>query len=232
MMPRNTSLVMLRILGWVVFWVSAVQSAVGDQEIRVTLLGERTEFVEWWYVCGAFELGGSDELKAKWARAAVTVPDGSQFFNERFRTKEGVVGWWERRIEDQDMPSQDPQTKQLRIMKTRIVNFLECFGESNRKSAYALCFLDSRTTQTRTLCVGSDDGITMWLNGKQIHENVKRRPIVPDEDWVFAGFRQGRNVLLVEVTNADGYWGFMLRILCPGEQLILPPQIGLDFAPK
>lgn len=197
--------------------------------LRIQTLTEELEFIEEWYICGPFPHQGSAPLEKRWATRAVSAaPEAAAFFGETYRRTTDTVGWSSRKIEDAVMLSTDPVTKKIRGLDVRIIDFLKAFPQSLNRSAYALAFVDAPTTQTRTMLAGSDDGIAIWLNGRRIHQKLKARPIVPDEDFAIAKFRQGLNVLLVKVENDRGYWGFMLRLRSPKSRLKLPADPLLD----
>jgi len=63
----------------------------------------------------------------------------------------------------------------------------------------------------RTLLVGSDDGVVVWLNGRKVHENYVDRGCTPDQDVVAVELRKGRNLLILKVTQGQGLWGFACR---------------------
>lgn len=198
-------------------------------ELDKISLTSSTEFIEQWYVCGPFMRTGSPELLRCWATSNENRSrDATTFIRECYATKTGLAGWVRQSIESIPMDSADPSTGKIRSLPTRIINFQALYPDHIiDSSAYALAFIDSPTTQTRTLLLGSDDGITVWLNGKCIHCVKKERPIIPDEDIVIATFRRGTNILLVEVTNMNGYWGFMMRLLLKKNDL-LETVIPLD----
>ena len=184
------------------------------RQVQIIKLEEGIEFINEWYVCGPFPKKGSDELRAQWASGKVL--DTKDHLNESVLEKPGKMQWINAQLENTQMLSADPQNGKIRPLEVNIIDFQKVLNsQSTESSAYALAFISSATTQTRSLFVGSDDGITLWLNGRQIHKIVKDRPIVPDEDFVIAKFRRGLNILFVEVTNTEGYWGFMLRISSP-----------------
>lgn len=203
-----------------------LSNAAAPEPLFTVLLDEKAEFVAKWYICGPFAKLGSPAVERRWASPDAAAPASTQsLLTESYDTKEGASGWVLTPIESTEMLSKDPATGEPRPLKTTIIDFLKAYPDSaTASSAYALAFVESPSDLIRNLLVGSDDGITIWLNGEKIHDNQTTRPIVPDEDLVLARFHTGRNVLLVEVTNAAGYWGFMLRFSPTGGGL---PSISL-----
>ena len=62
------------------------------------------------------------------------------------------------------------------------------------------------------ILLGSDDGVTVWLDGKRIHRNPAERGVTPDQDKVAVEFKAGRHVLVLRVDQGRGGWGFCLRL--------------------
>ena len=60
--------------------------------------------------------------------------------------------------------------------------------------------------------VGSDDRMTLYLNGRPIHRDVGESGWAPDEATVLATLKAGRNVLLAKVGNAGGGWQFSVAV--------------------
>ncbi|MEC8302157.1 MAG: DUF1549 domain-containing protein, partial [Planctomycetota bacterium] len=52
-----------------------------------------------------------------------------------------------------------------------------------------------------TLSLGSDDSITVWVNGEKVHDNKVSRAPAADQDKVKVELRAGENDLLVKVCN-------------------------------
>jgi len=57
----------------------------------------------------------------------------------------------------------------------------------------------------------SDNGIRIWLNGKEVLSTKKYRAAAIDQDIVPVSMRRGSNEILVKVCSG-GDWGFYLRI--------------------
>jgi hypothetical protein len=61
------------------------------------------------------------------------------------------------------------------------------------------------------MLVGSDDGVRIWLDGKQVHEFTRDRKATPDQDRVRVELNKGWNKILVKVVNRQGDHGLYLR---------------------
>ena len=62
---------------------------------------------------------------------------------------------------------------------------------------------------------GSDDSAKIWFNGKLIHENRLKNPLVPDQYRAPGiSLRKGWNHFLIKVINDRGGWQFQGRLQC------------------
>lgn len=90
---------------------------------------------------------------------------------------------------------------------------LDAIFKRDYAAAYALAEIKVDAPQKAFLSVGSDDGIKVWLNGKQIHKIWIGRPITPDEDMVAMDLQKGSNQILISVQDMAQGWGFTCRVL-------------------
>jgi hypothetical protein len=89
--------------------------------------------------------------------------------------------------------------------------------EHRDAAAYAVAYLDSpRATRNTTLLLGSDDGVVVWLNGKQVYRKVAIRGVEQYQDRISGlSLRKGRNTLVVKVGQGSGGWGLTAHIEKP-----------------
>ena len=78
--------------------------------------------------------------------------------------------------------------------------------------AYATADLESPDDRAATLSFGSDDTLTVWVNGEKVLARDVYRPAVPGQDSVEVRLKKGRNRLLVKVCQGVGGWEFFLGI--------------------
>ena len=71
-------------------------------------------------------------------------------------------------------------------------------------SVYAFCRLDSATRQKGQLLIGSDDGVKIWHNGKEIWSTDVARAVLPYQDVVPIDLQPGGNDLLVRIRIGTG----------------------------
>ncbi len=95
------------------------------------------------------------------------------------------------------------------------IDLAAAFGDSNYAVAYAWARVDMPDTLSTLLGIGSDDGVKVWLNGRQVHSNWVGRPLRDDDDVVPVTFRKGPNDLLVKVQNMEQGWAFSVHRIGP-----------------
>jgi hypothetical protein len=95
------------------------------------------------------------------------------------------------------------------------IDFHKVFGGNTSNAvAYAVAVISSpREVRNATLYFASDDGATVWLNGKKVWTVDRIRGVNLDEDAVSGlTLKPGRNVLVVKVGQGVGGWGMAARV--------------------
>src|SRR5437870_4654938 len=102
--------------------------------------------------------------------------------------------------------------KRFRIAR---VNDLKLF----RQNAYACIYLfhevEVEEETVLPVSLGSDDTLTLWLNGERLVAENVHRAAAPDQSQTVLKLKRGKNRLLVKVCNDDGEWGFYIRPMFP-----------------
>jgi len=91
-----------------------------------------------------------------------------------------------------------------------IIDLAKIIGGDNAAAYLGTMFLSERA-QKAVLEIGSDDGVKVWLNGQVVHSNNASRGVRPGEDKVAVDLAEGRNALMLKVTNGGGGWGACAR---------------------
>jgi len=86
------------------------------------------------------------------------------------------------------------------------------FAGRQRTTGYAMREIRTASARRVRLLTGSDDSLRIWLNGKQVAAVPALRAVTPDCDTTTVDLPAGVNRLVVEVGQAGGGWGLMLRI--------------------
>ncbi len=89
---------------------------------------------------------------------------------------------------------------------------LSRLGQGDDRVAYLKTVLSVDKTMPVVFQIGSDDGVKVWVGGKQVHANNVSRPVVPGQDKVSVVLEKGQNPILVKVTQGSGGWGFCMQI--------------------
>jgi hypothetical protein len=95
----------------------------------------------------------------------------------------------------------------------------DLFQPKENLVAYGAVVVNSPEERTHTLLLGSDDGVKVWLNGKEVWKNMVLRGIVPDNDRVDVKLNKGPNLLLVKVVQEQGNVGWAVRLQDPDDKL-------------
>ena len=75
--------------------------------------------------------------------------------------------------------------------------------------------LKSTTTQIVSISLGSDDGIKLWHNGKQVLANDTARGVAADQEKVDLKLTEGQNEILLKINNRGGGAGFYFKLEGP-----------------
>ena len=77
--------------------------------------------------------------------------------------------------------------------------------------------------QELELSLGSDDGILVYLNGKQVLKNFVSRPAAADQEKLVLKLKRGENRLLVKILNFQAGSGFYFA--AKTDRPIMPPDV-------
>lgn len=99
-----------------------------------------------------------------------------------------------------------------------ILNHPNCLGEifpnAANCHAYAALHVESPVQQSATLCLGSDDGCVVWVNGRMVLSNPDvRRELLVDQEKIKVTLRNGSNVIVVKAIQDAGNWGLAARFI-------------------
>jgi len=86
-----------------------------------------------------------------------------------------------------------------------MVDFTQFF-EGENVAAYLITNIYSESDQEVKLLVGSDDGIKVWVNDKLVHQNNVQRGFQADEDSFDIELKEGKNTLMMKITQGAGGW--------------------------
>jgi hypothetical protein len=91
------------------------------------------------------------------------------------------------------------------------INNLKLFADNDDACIYIFHEITVRDKVAMPVSLGSDDTLTVWLNGKRLLARNVERGANPDQDRAVLHLQPGKNQLLVKVCNIGGEWSFYIR---------------------
>ena len=89
------------------------------------------------------------------------------------------------------------------------------YSRGNNLSAFAVAEVVSPSRGQGRLIVGSDDYLTIWIDGKRVYDFHGPRAWNRDQDRVDVTFAEGPNRLLVRCGNVSSDWAFSVAVRPP-----------------
>jgi len=172
--------------------VPTLEQLAKGNEIPAAALAELREVyssfvpVVSWRVIGPFSRDGK-----------VHPPQNEQKFDSVYKGADKDVKW---------------QTIQGDARQYGRVNLAARLSPNSQVVAYAYAEIESSAARDATLLCGSDDTITIWLNGKKVHNHPTDRGWNPNQDKVNVHLEKGKNRLLVQCGNSGGPWDFSVGV--------------------
>lgn len=143
-----------------------------------------------WHYIGPFE--NTDNVGFK----AVYPPEKELDLSKTYGGKEGQkVGW-----------------KEYRNFQIGKINNLALFPNNDHACIYLLHEFEVTDPVALPISLGSDDTLTVWLNGERLVAEDETRGAAPDQSHATLKLKSGKNQLLVKVGNHQGEWAFYI---CP-----------------
>jgi hypothetical protein len=89
-------------------------------------------------------------------------------------------------------------------------NNLALFGGPNNTNAVVYLYREIECGGPTELPVslGSDDTLTVWLNGEKLVSQNEYRALAPDQARITLRLKPGKNHLLLKICQGEGDWGF------------------------
>jgi putative heme-binding domain-containing protein len=176
----------------------ALEQLAKRNEIPAPVLAELREVysqflpVLAWQLIGPFPRDGKEHPSQK-----------EQKFDAAYKGAEGEVKW--RSI-------QGDASQQGRV------NCANLFNPTQQVECFGLAEIDSTTSRDATLRLGSDDTLTVWLNGKKVFEFGNDRGWNYDQDKVNVHLERGKNRLLIKCGNSGGPWDFSVAVTAEADR--------------
>ena len=107
--------------------------------------------------------------------------------------------------------SGEPLIWQKYQTNSSVIDFFDMIGKNDHATAYAYCSIQSENNEAVQIQIGSDDGVSVWINGENVHRNAVNRWLTIDEEQFEAQLLTGENRCLVKISQYIGSWGFSMR---------------------
>lgn len=85
-------------------------------------------------------------------------------------------------------------------------------GRVYQAVAYAFTYLHAPEDMDATLALGTDDGVLVRLNGKEVWRVDEGRAYLSKQDRVPVRLKKGVNTLLLKIKQGGGDWGFCVHV--------------------
>jgi HEAT repeat protein len=101
------------------------------------------------------------------------------------------------------------------------VDLGKVFSNNDTVFAYGYAEINADTPRKAQLAVGSDDTLTVWLNGKKVYEFLDRRGFDPDAARVDVDLVKGVNRVVLKCGNEGGGWQFSVGVTAAADYAFL-----------
>jgi putative heme-binding domain-containing protein len=106
------------------------------------------------------------------------------------------------------------------------------FGHDDDRAAFGYAEIDSPSDRTATMAVGSDDTLTVWVDGEQIYDFADRRGFTAEESKFEVKLKRGKNAILIRCGNRGGPWMFSASVSGAADYAFLKDPSGTRFDPE
>ncbi|MGL6097093.1 MAG: DUF7133 domain-containing protein, partial [Fimbriiglobus sp.] len=188
-----------------------VKKATRSETVRATLASFGLPNLEGkWHFAGPFDFAGGAGFDAAYP------PEKGYDSTAQFTGKDGTKFGWAA------FPG---------FELGKVVDLAKLFPKTRSDAVvYLFTEFESAKPMTLPLSFGSDDTLSVWVNGQRLIHEQHVRPAAPDQDHVDAKLVAGKNTLLVKIGQGDGGWEVYVS---PDAASALPPgvvkRIDRDF---
>ncbi len=85
--------------------------------------------------------------------------------------------------------------------------------KANNTVSFAYKAIESPEAADATVLLGTDDGATLYLNGKEIFTHKETRAASPEQNTVKVKLQKGKNEILLKIANGNNPHGFYFTIV-------------------
>jgi len=172
-------------------------------ELRA-LYGDPQPLLEW-RLCGPFPRAAAPRIESEPLDFARTYASGGE-----------QLSWIEHRAEAEH----------------GFVDLERALASRSNVAAYAACSVASASEREAEMAAGSDDSLTVWVNGSKVHDSPGDRAWSADEDRFRVRLREGENSILLKIGQGGDQWSFNAKLAGDGAgplfEVPLPPLPTLE----
>ncbi len=93
----------------------------------------------------------------------------------------------------------------------------QIYSKDDKLAAFGYTEIPSPSSRTAKMLIGSDDTLTVWLNGKTVYDYREHRSYGPGTDHVDVSLNKGINRIFIKCGNVNGEWKFSVAVTPPPE---------------
>ncbi len=93
-----------------------------------------------------------------------------------------------------------------------VVDLNKFYNGKGDCSAFGTAVLESPVARPAQMAVGSDDTLTVWLNGKEVYKFGGNRGYEPETSRFDVDLKEGKNLLMIKCGNKGGPWAFSVAV--------------------
>lgn len=99
------------------------------------------------------------------------------------------------------------------------LDLAELHGDDSVNSvSYVYAEIDAPKSGWGDIKLGTDDGVNVLFNGKLVYTHRRHEAAQPGRDTIAVEFKQGKNTLLLQVSNGNNPHGVYCTVLTPGTE--------------
>jgi len=98
-----------------------------------------------------------------------------------------------------------------------LIDLGQIYSREDNQAAFGYTEAPSPAARQASMAIGSDDTLTVWLNGKQVFDHQANRSYNAGADRVNVPLVAGVNRILVKCGNLNGDWKFSVALTPPPE---------------
>jgi hypothetical protein len=165
-------------------------------EVRLDVRSQEGQYFQYWLLTGSFHLDAFEEYPPDFLGPIGGEANARPYPGMKFTDTTGVERMWFK----YDSP------------KKSEVDFKTIFQPNVTCVAYAYCVIEAPEKMKVTALLGSNDGATVWCNGREVHHVHGKRSLIPDEDKFLMDLEKGKNHVMIKVEQWKAGWGLSFRL--------------------